>query len=136
MEILAKNALHYMHWSTENWVLWARFYNKVVYSRCAPMYGKCRLIKIEKIRTWRHCHLYNQWRPMRIFIYLCLGDNISRTLEQTTPFFRPHNKWRQNTTLFRPTTHFHRQALFKCFGSCHGLKWFFHLKNEHLLKVQ
>ena len=25
----------------------ARLYNKVAYSRCAPMYGKCRLLSIE-----------------------------------------------------------------------------------------
>ena len=50
----------------------SRFYNKVAYSRCAPMYGKCRLLSIYRYNP----HMTSLIIEARMtshedFIYLC-----------------------------------------------------------------
>ena len=63
-----------------------RFYIKVGYSRCAPVYGKCRLqAYIEKNRIWHHWLLRREYRHMRL--NLCLGDNSFRAFSsEVIPF--------------------------------------------------
>ena len=38
------------------------------------MYGKCRLLRIDRICIWRHSSIYNQWRHKRI---LSIYDKVT-----------------------------------------------------------
>ena len=50
------------------------------------MYGKCRLLRLDRIRIWRLARFYNQWRRMRI-----LSIYSKETLERITNLIKLNN---------------------------------------------
>jgi len=79
-------------------------------------------------------------------IWLVRGNSRSQELfrhkhntsggRHTTPFFRPHHKWRQNSQLFLPATPYFVWAMLLCFQMYHFMPFntFFKFRERYVIQ--